>query len=140
MTFLSLACFVMNASGAAGELKRDNPWKLSAYVKANSLLRSSPRIEMRLPGIKTWGGGGGEQEWEEGGKKKKKETSHADYNDGFIGCYFFSQETTLKSRQTKRFDLFYLYPSIQQGWSRRGFTSLLFFRRNPTPFLKITVL
>lgn len=69
MTFLSLACFVMNASGAAGELKRDNPWKLSAYVKANSLLRSSPRIEMRLPGIKTWGGG--EQEWEEGGKKKK---------------------------------------------------------------------
>lgn len=72
MTFLSLACFVMNASGAAGELKRDNPWKLSAYVKANSLLRSSPRIEMRLPGIKTWGGGGVNRSGRKEEKKKKK--------------------------------------------------------------------
>lgn len=54
--------------------------------------------------------------------------------------FFLNESTQMADFKEGKLPQLYLYPGFQPRMSRRpGFTDLLFFRRNPTPFLKTSL-
>lgn len=131
---------------------------------SQSLLRSEPRIETRLSRIKLEERKEKEQEWEAGKDRWRRERAmlillrlqhrwpHMIRRDILLCGH--SMLNFLEARQQAKYVIrkqipdsrknnhgcSFLFMTCPSGLGQPGFTSLLFFRRNPTPLSKIAFL